>query len=260
MRWGELAWPEIRDRASRAVVVAPLGSLEQHGHHLPLLTDTLIISAMAERAEASLGDEALFLPTLWLGASHHHLAFPGTVSLDSRLYVDVLIQLVESLVKAGCRRILLLNGHGGNITPGREAILQAQLRHLDRSDLFIAFTTWWVLAGPQVAAIPDLESKVVSHACEQETSLILRIRHDLVHPERARGETPTLRSAFAVPGRPHESRVDVALPFDRMTGTGALHHPEAATEAKGEALIAAAAGELARFVREFGAWSDVERA
>ena len=78
MQHGERRWVQTAEAADR-VVVAPLGSLEQHGHHLPLLTDTLIITEIARRAEAEIGPEALFLPTLWLGASDHHRAFAGTV-------------------------------------------------------------------------------------------------------------------------------------------------------------------------------------
>jgi creatinine amidohydrolase len=76
MQLGERNWLEAKALTNR-VVVLPLGSHEQHGHHLPLLTDTVIGTEIARRAEAELGDEALFLPTLWVGASDHHRAFPA---------------------------------------------------------------------------------------------------------------------------------------------------------------------------------------
>src|SRR5580698_9510590 len=108
---GERKWTEIEEIAQK-VVVLPLGSLEQHGHHLPLLTDSMIGGEIARRAEAELGDEALFLPTLWVGASDHHRAFPGTVSVSNPIYVRLLVDLLESLIGAGFRRIFLLNAHG----------------------------------------------------------------------------------------------------------------------------------------------------
>ncbi|MCH8840098.1 MAG: creatininase family protein, partial [Planctomycetes bacterium] len=82
MRYGEKRWIDIdaMDK-DRVVVVCPIGSLEQHGHHLPLLTDTNLVTEVAERVEKKLSDKVLLTPTLWLGASDHHLDFPGTVSV-----------------------------------------------------------------------------------------------------------------------------------------------------------------------------------
>src|SRR5256714_3546793 len=111
MQHGERRWTQTQSNDGK-VVIAPLGSLEQHGHHLPMLTDTMIITVIARRAEAELVDEALFLPTLWLGASDHHRAMAGTVSASNDRYVGILEDLVESLIGGGFRLIFLLNGHG----------------------------------------------------------------------------------------------------------------------------------------------------
>lgn len=253
MLHGEQKWTDTAANVNK-VIVAPLGSLEQHGHHLPLLTDTLIISEIARRAESELGEEALFLPALWLGASDHHRAFGGTVSAANDHYVKILEDLVESLIGAGFRKIFLLNGHGGNITPGRQAIYNVQLRHRDDKELYVAFTSWWAIAAEQVAAIQGLEAKAVTHACEQETSMILRIRPELVSMERATGANITFASDFYVPDFSRPSRVDVARAFHQLSRTGAFGHPEIASVEKGEALFAAAAGEVVKFVREFRDW------
>jgi creatinine amidohydrolase len=257
MQHGERRWTQTASTTEK-VVVAPLGSLEQHGHHLPMLTDTMIISEVARRAEAELGDSALFLPTLWLGASDHHLAMPGTVSIANDHYVLVLVDMIESLVGAGFRRIFLLNGHGGNITPGRQALYNVQLRHRDKADLYIAFSSWWALAAEQIAAIQGLEAHMVTHACEQETSMILSIRPELVSMQEARGATIPFESAFYCPDFSRPSRVDVPRAFDMLSETGAFGHPERATPEKGEALFAAAAGEVVAFVREFSHWPIIE--
>lgn len=257
MQHGERRWTQTASQTDR-VIVAPLGSLEQHGHHLPMLTDTLIITEIARRAEAELDDSALFLPTLWLGASHHHLAMPGTVSAANDHYVLILEDMIESLIGAGFRRIFLLNGHGGNITPGRQALYNIQLRHRDKADLYIAFSSWWTLAAEQVAAIQGLEAHMVTHACEQETSMILRMRPELVDMREARGATIPFESAFYCPDFSGPSRVDVPRAFDMLSETGAFGHPERATAEKGEALFAAAVGEVVAFVREFGNWPIIE--
>jgi len=257
MLHGERRWTQTASLTDR-VIVAPLGSLEQHGHHLPMLTDTLIITEIARRAERELSDSVLFLPTLWLGASHHHLAMPGTVSTANDHYVLILDDLVESLIGAGFRRIFLLNGHGGNITPGRQALYNVQLRHRDKADLYIAFSSWWTLAAEQVAAIQGLEAHMVTHACEQETSMLLRIRPDLVEMSEARGASIPFESDFYCPDFSRPSRVDVPRAFDMLSETGAFGHPEIATEEKGEALFAAAAGEVVKFVREFARWPIIQ--
>jgi len=256
MHLGERNWTEIADLAGR-VVVLPLGSCEQHGHHLPLLTDTLIGAEVARRAEAELGDMALFLPMLWAGASDHHRAFAGTVSLSNDTYVRVLVDMLESLIGGGFRRIFLLNAHGGNITPGRMAIYDVQLRHRQTPDLWLAFSSWWTIAAEQVAALTNVEQQMVTHACEQETSMILRLRPELVKPEAARGANIPFESAFYVPDFSRPSRVDVPRAFDQLSRTGAFGHPEIASAEKGEALFAAAAAEVIAFVREFASWPSL---
>jgi creatinine amidohydrolase len=255
MQYGERIWTDIPN-LNKKVVVLPLGSLEQHGHHLPMLTDSLIGGEIAQRAEAELGDEALFLPTLWVGASDHHRAFPGTISIRNEVYVQVLVSILESLIGSGFRRIFLLNAHGGNIIPAQLAIYDVQLRHRETPGLWLVFSSWWAIAGPKVAALPDLEAKMVTHACEQETSMILRLRPELVRMEAAEGENLTFESAFYCPDFRQPSRVDVARAIDQVSRTGAFGHPEIATAAKGESLYAAAAREVVAFVREFAAWPE----
>jgi len=253
---GQQTWPEVKNLADR-VAVLPLGSLEQHGHHLPLLTDTLIGTEIARRAEAELGEAALFLPPLWVGASDHHRAFPGTVSASNDVYVRLLIDILESLiVSGGFRRIFLLNAHGGNIAPARMALYDVQLRHkTEKPDLWLALGTWWMIAASQIAALENVAQESVSHACEMETSMILRTRPELVKPEADRsGANIAFESAFYCPDFSRPSRVDVARTFDQLSATGAFGHPEIATTEKGEALLAAATREVVAFVREFAAW------
>lgn len=206
MHLGERNWTEIAPLTDRVVVV-PLGSLEQHGHHLPLLTDTMIGTEIARRAEAELGAQALFLPTLWVGASDHHRAFSGTVSISNDVYVRVLVDMMESLIESGFRRIFLLNAHGGNITPGRMAIYDVQLRHRDKPELWLAFSSWWTIAAAQVAALTNVQQEMVTHACEQESSMILCLRPELVRQEAAHGANISFESAFYCPdfSRPSSS-------------------------------------------------------
>jgi creatinine amidohydrolase len=255
--YGERIWTQTEGQTERVVVV-PLGSLEQHGHHLPMLTDSMIGAEIVRRAETELGEAALFTPMLWIGASDHHLGFEGTLSLNNDLYVAVLVDILESLIGAGYRRILLLNAHGGNIMPGRMAMYDVQLRHLDKPDLWISLATWFTIAAEQIAAIEELDQKAVTHACELETSMILRLRPELVDLNAARGTTIPFESAFYVPDFGAPSRVDVARSFNQLSVTGAFGHPEKATAAKGELLFTTAVREVVAFVREFAAWNEFE--
>jgi Uncharacterized protein, putative amidase len=261
MQLGELAWPDVAAVKTKPVVV-PLGSFEQHGRHLPLLTDTLIGQEIARRAEAELGDEALFLPMLYLGASDHHLAFPGTVSLSLDTYVRVLCDLIESLISAGFRRIFLLNAHAGNTIPAQTALNNVQVRRrAEMPDLYLAFASWFDVAAPALSALAEAEGfsqRKILHACEWETSQIQRLRPELAGGE-PRGSRFAINSDFWWPDHSGTSRVFVARGMEQSSETGAYGFPEEATPEKGEALFATAAREVVAFVREFARWPVIEK-
>src|SRR5437588_3679987 len=144
--------------------------------------------------------------------------------------------------------------------PVKRALTNVQLRHLSEPDLYLAFTSWCAIAAEQVAAIQGLDAKMVTHACEQETSMILRIRPELVRMQDATGAVIPFESAFYCPDFSSPSRVDVPRAFHQLSKTGAFGHPEIATIEKGEALFQAAAKEVITFVREFSSWPAIELA
>jgi creatinine amidohydrolase len=255
MNYGELRSNMIPDLLKK-VVVLPIGSLEQHGHHLPMLTDSLINSEIIRRVQPMLDGEVIFLPLLWVGASDHHLGLPGPISISNDTYTHVLMDMVESLIHHGFRRIVLFNSHGGNGGPANNAIFQLQMKHRDLPDLWLVLVSWFQIAGEQIAQIASLQQKHVSHACELETSMILRIRPELVKMEAARGANIPFKSDFWSADSSGPSRVSVARTFEQTSLTGALGHPELATAEKGEALFAVAAHEFTAFIREFITWSE----
>jgi creatinine amidohydrolase len=122
MVFANLSYPEINQQTGRAVLVLPLGATEQHGPHMAVSTDTDIVSRIAELVEATLPEEVLLCPALPFGSSDHHLSFGGTISINPELYVQVIVDIVRSFLQNGFRRIVLLNGHGGNITTVRQAL------------------------------------------------------------------------------------------------------------------------------------------
>ncbi len=144
VEWARLTGPEIRAVAARtgALAVLPIGSLEQHGPHLPVITDTASASAAAIRAARLVAGEmpVLVLPGLWTGMSEHHLPFGGTISLNFSELQGVLRGVVRSLRAIGFARLLIVNGHGGNVEP--LAVAARELAH-EFGLPVVACTPWY---------------------------------------------------------------------------------------------------------------------
>ena len=105
MKFYEMTWPMLRqvDRAN-VVAVAPIAACEQHSRHLPVYTDTILVTGVAEGVEQRLPRQVLLLPTLWFGASHHHLPFGGTLSASVDLHIDMVAELLKPLLDDSATR------------------------------------------------------------------------------------------------------------------------------------------------------------
>jgi creatinine amidohydrolase len=258
MQLGELAWKDAAKMTDKIVVV-PTGAHEQHGHHLPLLTDSMIGEEIIRRAESELKDRVLFAPMLWLGHSPHHLEFPGTISVSSDTYIRIIEDVAESLIRGGFRRILFFNAHAGNMTPTGVALGNLQMRYAKKHpELWLLSTSWFALAASAINATGAFHQSKISHACEWETSQILALRPELVQAER-----PATRAPMMVGGAPSEyftadyskwDSVGVARTIDQTSPTGAFGWPELATAEKGELLFDVASRELIALIREFQQW------
>lgn len=179
MNLADLTWNEVDQLSRDLPVLVPIAALEQHGRHLPVFTDSMLLGEVVRRASEKMGDRVLVTPLMWLGNSHHHIDFPGTLSASPRVYLDLLNDLMENLITHGFKRIVLLNGHGGNSTPGKQAVFEARQRHRLRKDLLLLFATYWDSASPNAGRADFVQSQM-GHACEWETSMILRIAPQLV--------------------------------------------------------------------------------
>jgi creatinine amidohydrolase len=187
LRLGEMTREEIRQVAAETVVVLPTASVEQHGPHLPILTDSIICEAVCARAaeEAAAEISVTVSPILPYGLSRHHLPYPGVLSLTSATYIRAIAEVCETLAKSGFRRIAIVNGHGGN----DEAIRLAARDVMNDYPVTILAASYWSLVGPAVteAARNAAVEPVPGHAGGFETSLVLALRPDLV-----RGRPPAL--------------------------------------------------------------------
>src|ERR1041384_6182185 len=151
MRLETFSSPEVRDLPmDQLIVVAPLGAFEQHGAHLPLTTDTDIVTAISRAVEAALPDQVLALPCIWLGHSTAHKHFPGTLDIRQMHYIALIQDLCESLLAMGARKILLLNGHAGNNVPLRAAMREIKTARAGQKGIHLTGGEYWTLAAESI--------------------------------------------------------------------------------------------------------------
>lgn len=246
-RWPEL--PALRDR----IFVVPLGSLEQHGNHLPLFTDSLIVSQVAGRVEQLCSGEIVLLPTQWLGHSPHHRRF-GCVSLDLFPYIEMIRGICRSLIAIGARKIFLLNGHGGNDIPCKAALRELKSEFESLRDLYIVYATYWNLAAEDFTRIRESPEGGMGHACEMETSILLAKAPEKVAMDKAKRGGPIEAKGFRVLDMLKSPPFFLINEFDELSANGVFGMPEFASPEKGERFLDAAGNAAAAFIREFAGW------
>jgi creatinine amidohydrolase len=230
MRFAEMTWPLLREVSrDQTVVLAPIAACEQHSRHLPVFTDTLLVTAVAEGVEQRLPEQVLLLPSLWFGASSHHLRFGATLSAELDTHIDMLCDLVTPLLDDGYQRLLILNGHGGNIDTMQVALRRLQTDYRDRQ---LAAASYWDLADRELAALAEGPRKNMGHACEFETSMVMVLRPELVRQAVIKDDPPT--------AEPILRGLYLAEDMKQRTQQGAVGYPELASAAKGRAFLDAA--------------------
>ena len=257
--YGEHTWLELRELARRddVVIVIPTATLEDHGYHLPIDTDVRLVEAIAEGGVRRFNErgaaKALLFPTQVHGYTPHHMDFPGSVTLRWNVFVESLLDQGRSLCRHGFDRILLVNGHGSNAPLVDMAARLINLEH--RGAVCMASTLY--LTTPQSAEVLERQrtSAVggMSHACELETSLYLALRPDLVQMDKAVREVPEWTENVwndwpgggALSFWPH---------WSAFSESGVMGDATAGTAEKGEAFLAAAQDEVARFIAEVARW------
>ena len=251
VEWARLTAPDIRAIAARenALAILPIGSLEQHGPHLPVITDTASASEAAIRAARLVAADVpvAVLPGMWLGMSEHHLPFGGTITLDYEAFSKVLRCIVRSLKTSGFSRLLIVNGHGGNIDPLAVAVRELAVEF---AMPIVSCLPWGMMPEAEAAKIFEVD-KGAMHACEGEASVMLAITPDTVRSDR-------LEQAYGNQAHP----VDVphgATRFysfsERAPVTGTWGDPRSATAAKGERFLDLQAAEVAKLIQHAPLWT-----
>jgi creatinine amidohydrolase len=245
MLLSNMTWPQVQALPKSTPVVIPIAAVEQHGHHLPLFTDSLLLGEIVRRVEAKMADDILVLPLQWYGNSHHHLDFAGTLSAPPRVYLDMLVGLIENLLTHGFERLLLINGHGGNDVPGKQAMFEVRQSHRQRNDLLLLFTTYWSLGSQPAEVISGLTQNEMAHACEWETSMVLRISPELV------GDYQQMEPVE--PGNAFRPASRAWITKDRSQ-PGHIGWPHLASVEKGEALLSLFSGDVQQLLQCMVAW------
>lgn len=229
----ELTREESAARAGEVLVVVPVGATEQHGPHLPLGTDFLIVEHVARAAAQSARSggrlDVVVAPTFPFGSSHHHLPFGGTVSLATERYYGALRDMAASLIRSGFRRIFIVNGHGGNQDLMELVARDLALEH----PVNLAAASYWDLAREAVVGSALLNAMLPGHAGVFETALILALRPELVtQPLPHRDEAELAR--VAIPHTPFRAeRAGFWEDIDGFTDS-----PDGASAELGQRLLA----------------------
>jgi creatinine amidohydrolase len=249
LKFGNLTgFPAEEDR--HKVLIIPIGHTEQHGYHLPMSTDTLIIDAIARGIVASIPEQAARLPVMPYGVSTHRQAFAGTLNAGGRAFEDFWLGVIDTLVNQGFDRMYLLSGHGGNCSFLVNVIKYAGERH---RRIFCA-TSWLYLSGPSgVEALQTRRRSEIGgmgHACELETSLILHLRPELVHMERAVDETDFINTPAYYMDWVEGGALIANPPWDDDTQTGAYGAGSLASAENGQFWLETAITEKISHVFE----------
>jgi creatinine amidohydrolase len=236
------------DLASRVVVVST-GHTEQHGYHLPLSTDSLIVEAIAEGLSANAAAEVFCLPVWPYGVSTHTREFPATLNLGGRVFEDFFLEIVDRLAELGAEMIYFSNGHGGNHSFLVNVVKYAGERH---PGAFIA-TEWLHTTGSALEGYRQSGRGGMGHGCELETSYVLHLRPDLVHMERATVETEFISTPNYTMEWVEGGRLIANPPWSDDTTSGIYGDGTLGTAEKGRLWLAAAVEEKLASLREIRA-------
>lgn len=239
--WNRLTAAELKALAAKdAIVLLPVASTEQHGPHLATGVDTFLGAEGCRRVaeKVSRRRPCVVAPPVWMGLAEHHVAFGGTFTLSLSVWHAVLRELCQSIVRAGFKKIVLINSHGGNI-----AALNALTVDLSKEvGVPIATTTLYAIPNESGAYAKILEDqKGVMHACEAETAMMMVVAPDCVRHDRIKEAVgPVMKREDALARAIHTWRS-----FADLTPTGVIGDARKATAEKGEKLLDLAAEMLA---------------
>ena len=252
-----LTWPEIARLPDRenTVIVLPVGSIEQHGPHLPCAVDTLIAAGVVGRALERLPASvpAFGMSPICYGKSDEHIHFPGTVTIDGDVLLRTVTAVGESVYRAGFRKLLIVNGHGGQPQVMEMAARELRVRHGDF--VIIPHFTWRV---PHVAGkfLSDKEKRMAMHAGHAETAMIMALAPDTVKMSEAVAAYPP---EFPSKTMSADGRPAAAWTARDFGPSGVIGDPMAATREQGLEILDSLANSWVKAITEFHAMQWIVR-
>jgi creatinine amidohydrolase len=258
LRYERLTWPEVRRAAAEdRVALIPVGTLEDHGPHLPIDTDLRIISEVCLRAAEEALDDIVLLPAIPHGYDPHHMDFPGPISIGWETFTKYCTDVGLSLAHHGFKRMLYLNGHGSN-----QNLVEMAARLVNVESPGVLAAAAFYLSSPEglatVAEVRESEIGGMAHACELETSIYLTIDPGAVDMDKAVDEQ-------SFPKGEHswfdwsDGSLRLMPWWSSFSRTGIQGSPTLATAEKGKAFLDAAVAECVSYVRELRAKPLPER-
>lgn len=259
--YDRLTWPEINEAVlARKVVLLPIGSTEQHGHHLPLDVDNFLARSVCVAAAKRIPRETLVMPTIPYGYNEHALDFPGTIHVTYAHFIEYCLDVCKSVAHAGFERIIIIDGHGSNEHLCEFIARRATLE----TDALVASTMWTNLAVEAFEAVRESGYGGAAHAGELETSAYLYLEPSRVQIDKAQdhygGASGESGSQFIGADLTKGWRPMKLVQWtSTATPHGASGAASLATKEKGEGIIEGAAQKLVEFIHEFKAMRKGER-
>ncbi len=249
-----MSWPQARELFADRNLIAliPIGSHEQHGHHLPMSTDNVIADRAAHAAADLVACEmdVVVCPSVHYGYTMHNMDFPGTMTLRASTLIDLGVDLATSLVHHGCKKIVFVSTHGSNFSVLDLVSREVMNRH---PDVLVAIASPMKMAAREIETLREAKAiGGMSHACELETSLMLHLDPDTVDMSRAVCDLSQPKSEFYFRDMTRGGRGVACADLSRhITRTGAVGDGTLATAAKGKAFFEIIVNTLAQFLREY---------
>ncbi|MBS7622584.1 creatininase family protein [Candidatus Bathyarchaeota archaeon] len=247
----ELTSEDVKDASSQVeMVLVPIGSFEQHGRHLPLATDSIIVHEVTRIVAERINLEfpVLIAPLIPLGKSTEHASRAGTISLEGDVLGEVLRSVCRSLVRDGFKKIVFMNGHGGNVS-----LLTSMLREIrEETGAFTASIYLYSedLLGDSVSRFNEWD---MFHACALETSFMMVLRPELVHLEKASRNIPqkfTQQSGYKHLLLSRKRGVEFSWLIDDLSHSGVVGDPTKATPETGRAILESLVERICEVLRE----------
>ncbi len=242
-----MTWPEVKEKLKETdIAIIPLGSIEQHGPALPLDTDIYIAYEIAKKVAKKTAKDIkpIVIPPIYFGFSDHHMDFPGTISIREDTLANLIIDICKSLAYHGFKKIIILNGHGGN----HAAIHAAMYKLKKETNIFVVFIDIFNI-------VADIAKNIVQpptyHADDYETSVIMalgqNVKKEKLVSEVAYTKIPKFIKIDFLASPPS---VKVPVYLKEFTKSGVIGDPTKASKEKGEKIVETIIERLVDFLKE----------